>query len=218
MTAAFAARARDQPLALAKSILECFGSWAVDFFQDDLKAQQFTMDARGTVFMVDGPVVEPDRPLGRAIWRAWGPPDVRESKYPFLPHSCARDADCPLDRRGRRARRRFDTGPLRRPGPGVLGVRGRRPRQRRARARAPRREARGPHEVSVREALGGGHNRRRGVPARRRGPRPERAGRSLYETLPVAALNKSILCPAYRLAYECPSAALCGEFASIQAY
>ena len=55
MTAAFAARARDQPLALARSILECFGSWASDFFQDDLKAQQFTMDAHGTVFMVDGP-------------------------------------------------------------------------------------------------------------------------------------------------------------------
>ncbi len=96
MTAAFDARARDQPLALAKSILECFGSWASDFFQDDFKAQQFTMDAHGTVFMVDGPVVEPDRPLGRAIWRAWGPPDVRESKYPFVAHSCTRDADCPF--------------------------------------------------------------------------------------------------------------------------
>ena len=40
-------------------------------------------------------------------------------------------------------------------------------------------------------------HRRQEHAARRRGPRPERAGRaSLYETLPVAALNKSIPCPA----------------------
>ena len=101
MTAAFDARARNQPLALARSILECFGSWALDFLQDDLKAQQFTMDAHGTVFMVDGPKVAPDRPLGRAIHEAWGKKVHHGSKGDHgaldgAKHECKRDADCPF--------------------------------------------------------------------------------------------------------------------------
>ena len=101
MTAAFDARARNQPLALARSVLECFGSWALDFFQDDLKAQQFTMDAHGTVFMVDGPKVAPDRPLGRAIHEAWGTKVHHGSKGDHgaldgEKHKCKRDADCPF--------------------------------------------------------------------------------------------------------------------------
>ena len=101
MTAAFDARARNQPLALARSVLECFGSWALDFLQDDLKAQQFTMDAHGTVFMVDGPKVAPDRPLGRAIHEAWGKKVHHGAKGDHgaldgAKHKCKRDADCPF--------------------------------------------------------------------------------------------------------------------------
>jgi len=97
MTPAFAARARAQPLKLAKALLECFGSWAAaGFFQDDLKAQQFTMNENGTVFMVDGPRTLADGPLGRAIERAWGKKARGAFEYQDHRGSCARDVDCPF--------------------------------------------------------------------------------------------------------------------------
>merc|ERR1719421_2350820 len=59
------------------------------------------MDAHGTVFMVDGPKVAPDRPLGRAIHEAWGKKVDHGSKGDHgaldgAKHKCKRDADCPF--------------------------------------------------------------------------------------------------------------------------
>ncbi|KAH8082976.1 hypothetical protein JL720_8486 [Aureococcus anophagefferens] len=55
--AAYDARARTDPLGLAAAWLRCFRSFAErgGFVLTDFKADQFTLDARGDVYLVDGP-------------------------------------------------------------------------------------------------------------------------------------------------------------------
>ena len=63
--------ARREPLKLARALLRCFRSWAsAGFFLDDFKAQQFTLDGRGDVYLVDGPSLLRAFPVGEAVYRA----------------------------------------------------------------------------------------------------------------------------------------------------
>ena len=63
--------ARHKPLELARALLRCFRSWAsAGFLLDDFKAQQFTLDGRGDVYLVDGPSLLRAFPVGEAVYRA----------------------------------------------------------------------------------------------------------------------------------------------------
>jgi len=63
--------ARHEPLKLARALLRCFRSWAsAGFLLDDFKAQQFTLDDRGDVYLVDGPSLLRAFPVGEAVYRA----------------------------------------------------------------------------------------------------------------------------------------------------
>ena len=67
----FLARARDKPLELARALLRCFRSWATaGFLLDDFKAQQFTLDSHGDVYLVDGPSSLRESAVGGAVYRA----------------------------------------------------------------------------------------------------------------------------------------------------
>ena len=56
---------------------------------DDFKAQQCTLDARGSIYLVDGPWLRADSALGRAVARS---PKI----YNARERACAVDADCPF--------------------------------------------------------------------------------------------------------------------------
>ena len=91
-------RAEKQPLALARSLLACFQSWAsVGFVQDDFKAQQFTMDANGAIFLVDGPRLLANAPLRRAMANSWGRWPEKKHMNTFA-RACERDSDCPYSK------------------------------------------------------------------------------------------------------------------------
>jgi hypothetical protein len=63
--------ARREPLKLARALLRCFRSWAsAGFLLDDFKAQQFTLDEKGDVYLVDGPSLLRAFPVGEAVYRA----------------------------------------------------------------------------------------------------------------------------------------------------
>ena len=90
LAAAYRNRAAAAPLALARALLACFGSFAsAGYVVDDFKAQQFTLDARGLIYLVDGPRLLADSALGRAVARS---PKI----YNARERACAVDADCPF--------------------------------------------------------------------------------------------------------------------------
>merc|ERR1719263_2048175 len=71
LSSEFIELARHKPLKLARALLRCFRSWAsAGFLLDDFKAQQFTLDGRGDVYLVDGPSLLRAFPVGEAVYRA----------------------------------------------------------------------------------------------------------------------------------------------------
>ena len=71
LSSEFIELARHEPLKLARALLRCFRSWAsAGFLLDDFKAQQFTLDGRGDVYLVDGPSLLRAFPVGEAVYRA----------------------------------------------------------------------------------------------------------------------------------------------------
>jgi len=73
MSPSFAKRATEHPLRLARSVLECFRSWTqAGFVQTDFKGEQFTLDDRGDVYLVDGPWTTATSPLGQSVQEALG--------------------------------------------------------------------------------------------------------------------------------------------------
>ena len=62
--------------------------------QDDFKAQQFTMDANGAIFLVDGPRLLANAPLRRAMVNSWGRWPEKKHMNTYA-RACERDADCP---------------------------------------------------------------------------------------------------------------------------
>jgi hypothetical protein len=93
---AFRTRAAKQPLALARSLLACFQSWtAAGFLEDDFKAEQFTIDGTGQIYLVDGPHLRGDSLLGEAVARTW-PHRGAANMLNREVRTCAQDADCPF--------------------------------------------------------------------------------------------------------------------------
>ena len=87
------ALARSAPLALAAALLRCFKSFSdAGWLLDDFKPQQFTLDARGRVYHVDGPSLLAASPLGRAVV---GLSPAAKNVLPAPPTSCAFDSACP---------------------------------------------------------------------------------------------------------------------------
>ena len=71
LSSEFIALARHEPLKLARALLRCFRSWAsAGFLLDDFKAQQFTLDEKGDIYLVDGPSLLRAFPVGEAVYRA----------------------------------------------------------------------------------------------------------------------------------------------------
>lgn len=71
LSSEFIELARHKPLKLARALLRCFRSWAsAGFLLDDFKAQQFTLDGRGDIYLVDGPSLLRAFPVGEAVYRA----------------------------------------------------------------------------------------------------------------------------------------------------
>ena len=92
LSKAFKKRATETPLALARSLLACFQSWAsVGFLLDDFRANQFTMDAQGQIYLVDGPKALTDSVLGVHVVNTY-----HKTKHQIEngAHECQRDADC----------------------------------------------------------------------------------------------------------------------------
>ncbi|CAH0374520.1 unnamed protein product [Pelagomonas calceolata] len=93
---AFRTRAAKQPLQLARSLLACFQSWtAAGFLEDDFKAEQFTLDGNGQIYLVDGPHLRGDSLLGEAVARTW-PHRGAANMLNRDVRTCAQDADCPF--------------------------------------------------------------------------------------------------------------------------
>ena len=93
---AFRKRAAKQPLQLARSLLACFQSWtAAGFVEDDFKAEQFTLDGTGQIYLVDGPHLRGDSLLGEAVARTW-PHRGAANMLNRDVRACAQDADCPF--------------------------------------------------------------------------------------------------------------------------
>ena len=93
LSKAFKKRATETPLALARSLLACFQSWAsVGFLLDDFRANQFMMDAQGQIYLVDGPKALTDSVLGVHVVNTY-----HKTKHQIENgvHECQRDADCP---------------------------------------------------------------------------------------------------------------------------
>ena len=93
LSKAFKKRATETPLALARSLLACFQSWAsVGFLLDDFRANQFMMDAQGQIYLVDGPKALTDSVLGVHVVNTY-----HKTKHQVENgvHECQRDADCP---------------------------------------------------------------------------------------------------------------------------
>jgi len=107
LATAFARRAATDPLGLARALLACFGSWtAAGWLQDDFRAQQFTMDGTGRVYLVDGPQLLANWPLGRQVLQTWSSRHrgtnadsaARGRDLNLYREPCGRDADCPFTR------------------------------------------------------------------------------------------------------------------------
>ena len=93
---AFRTRAAKQPLQLARSLLMCFQSWtAAGFLEDDFKAEQFTLDGTGQIYLVDGPHLRGDSLLGEAVARTW-PHRGAANMLNRDVRTCTQDADCPF--------------------------------------------------------------------------------------------------------------------------
>ena len=96
LSAAFRRRAAKEPLQLARSLLACFRSWtAAGFLEDDFKAEQFTLDDHGDIYLVDGPHLRGDSLLGEAVARTW-PHRGAANMLNRDVRTCAQDADCPF--------------------------------------------------------------------------------------------------------------------------
>ena len=94
MLPAFTKRAAEQPLALARSLLACFHSWtSAGYLQTDFKAEQFTMDGAGAIYLVDGPRALASSALGRGIVRTWGR-HAGKRLISTKVRACEGDADC----------------------------------------------------------------------------------------------------------------------------
>ena len=96
LSVAFRRRAATQPLQLARSLFACFRSWtAAGFLEDDFKAEQFTLDGSGHIYLVDGPHLRGDSLLGEAVARTW-PHRGAANMLNRDVRTCAQDADCPF--------------------------------------------------------------------------------------------------------------------------
>ena len=106
---AFRRKAEAQPLQLARSLLACFHSWAsTGHLQNSFKAEQFTMNYAGEVFMVDGPRLLANAPLGEAVLRTWGSKLGESALQKFLNAQrtkCQTDDDCPPTKNNHSCRR-----------------------------------------------------------------------------------------------------------------
>ena len=98
MLSAYDEMAREDPLHLARSWLRCFRSFAErgGFVLTDFKADQFTLDARGDVYLVDGPApnVGPAAAFARRRVNATDPRALEPGAAPRA---------CPAGDAGRRA-------------------------------------------------------------------------------------------------------------------
>ena len=96
--AAYDARARTDPLGLAAAWLRCFRSFAErgGFVLTDFKADQFTLDARGEIYLVDGPApnIGPAAAFARRRVNATDPRALEPGAAPRA---------CPAGDAGRRA-------------------------------------------------------------------------------------------------------------------
>ena len=61
---------------------------------DDFKAQQFTLDGQGDIYLVDGPSLLRAFPIGEAVYRATSH-HRQKNNLPPPPSDCATNADCP---------------------------------------------------------------------------------------------------------------------------
>ena len=84
-------------------------SWAaVGYLQNSFKAEQFTMNYKGEVFMVDGPRLLANAPLGEAVLRTWGQKLGESALQKFLNSQrvkCDTDDDCPPTKNNHSCRR-----------------------------------------------------------------------------------------------------------------
>ena len=94
LSPAFEGLAAERPLALARSIIGCFRSWArAGFLLDDFKPQQFTLKGED-VFLVDGPSLLEDSAIGAVVAAAF--PKCKDLlPPPSVNATCAKDDDCP---------------------------------------------------------------------------------------------------------------------------
>jgi hypothetical protein len=96
-------------MQLAWSLLACFQSWAsTGHLQNSFKAEQFTMTYKGEVFMVDGPRLLANAPLGEAVLRTWGSKLGESALQKFLNAQrvkCETDDDCPFTKNNHSCRR-----------------------------------------------------------------------------------------------------------------
>ena len=105
----FKKRATETPLAIARSLLACFQSWAsVGFLLDDFRANQFMMDATGQIFLVDGPKALTDSVLGVHVVNTY-----HKTKHQIEngPHACRKGYGLPGDRAPALVPRRVAWGP-----------------------------------------------------------------------------------------------------------
>ena len=68
---------------------------AAGFLEDDFKAEQFTLDGTGQIYLVDGPHLRGDSLLGEAVARTW-PHRGAANMLNRDVRTCAQDADCPF--------------------------------------------------------------------------------------------------------------------------
>jgi hypothetical protein len=95
LSSEFIALARHKPLELARALLRCFRSWAsAGFLLDDFKAQQFTLDGQGDMYLVDGPSLLRAFPVGEVVYRATSHHRQKNNLAP-PPSDCRKNADCP---------------------------------------------------------------------------------------------------------------------------
>ena len=90
------------------ALLRCFRSWAsAGFLLDDFKAQQFTLDEKGDVYLVDGPSLLRAFPVGEAVYRATSHHRQKNNLPPPLWSDCrdCANADCPSTKAHSRLRR-----------------------------------------------------------------------------------------------------------------
>ena len=97
MSLAYARRAADAPLQLARSLLMCFRSWAsAGFLLDDFRVSQFTLNGAGEIYLVDGPKALANAPLGIfAAACTSGQPGRGVLLVNNTARACERDSDCP---------------------------------------------------------------------------------------------------------------------------